>query len=125
MPPRANPTPRHKPYEPKVWGEPLTRNAIAIFYHADRVYLFEGRQLDKDEVIGVLATSQHKGLPQPGSCATIFNKFNDPNDEFTVEYRTLAGQYLRDLEGVVRISYTNYRSNEPQAIEFGIMVHGM
>ena len=98
MPPRTKPTPEKKPkkYWPSVWGNPLSGDAIVLFYYADQQYRREGRQLDKDEVVGVLAISQDKSLPPPGSCARMFERFADRNDEFIKVYRDLA---LQNPEG--------------------------
>ena len=117
--------PRKTPYKPMLWGKELSVDAIAIFYCADKVYLFEGRQLYKDEVIGVLAVSQNKDLPKSSSCNTMFDTFDDPNDEFTKVYQAMVERQRGNIGQVVDTAFTGYRRQYRGADTFAIMVNGM
>ena len=113
------------PYKPEMWGKPLSQDALKTFYYADKVYLFEGRELDKDEVLGVMAVSQNQRIPPLTNCAKLFNVFDDPNHELTLEYRGLATKYAQQLEAQVHDALQRYHRNYPGAREFAIMVSGM
>ena len=127
MPPRTNPTAGTgvQAYKPYMWKKPLSPEALETFYYADKVYLFEGRELDKDEVLGVMAVSQRQSMPALTNCARLFDVFDDPNDLLTLEYKALATEHAGQLEAKVHNALRRYHRNYPGAQEFATMVHGM
>ena len=126
MPPSQDPTAEKKPKAWTMWRKPLTQDGLEVFYYAYKKYLSDGRQLDKDEVLGVMAATHDQSImPKMNNTTRLFQVFDDPNDEFTLGYEHLTTKHAGNLERRVQAALQKYYRQYPQAYEFAMMVKGM
>ena len=87
----------------------LSRDEMALWYHAQKVARYQSRPLFRDEVCAVVAYSM--GGQPPNRAADIypiFGTFDNPQDENTQKYRARAATMAKEFSEKVDVGLKEY-----------------